>query len=133
MTTDLPWHQNPDNVIELARHLESTCQISTADDAIDYFEKPWDWTDWWTELQADETDPYVDRTYTIGSGDQAECDAAHDRLAEFIGDDESPNMDASTSASRTNPRAFVVSARKSTHARLQAEFPEKIWSPYARA
>ena len=60
------WWQNDENVLSLARWMienEFFSNYDTREDAlkmlVDFFEKPWHWTDEWVIYQKDESDETI--------------------------------------------------------------------------
>lgn len=41
------WHDSHDNVLSLANALVYDCYLSTCEDLLRYFEKPWNWDREW--------------------------------------------------------------------------------------
>ncbi len=45
------WYNNHENLVELATYLNTKGDLSSADDMLYFFEKPWKWELEWNEYQ----------------------------------------------------------------------------------
>jgi len=45
------WYNNHENLVELATYLNTKGDLSSADDMLYFFEKPWKWENEWNEYQ----------------------------------------------------------------------------------
>lgn len=46
------WCRDYSNVLTLARHLNERCEFYNIESVLEYFAKPWKWTDEWNEYRA---------------------------------------------------------------------------------
>lgn len=57
------WYNNHENLVELATYLNTKGDLSSADDMLYFFEKPWKWENEWNE--------YQEACYTFKTEEQA--------------------------------------------------------------
>jgi hypothetical protein len=64
MANTADWYKDYANVCKLARWLYEEMYLDSMTEILDYFEKPWKWSEEWAEMNADpanlEVPPLVD-------------------------------------------------------------------------